>query len=325
MTESLTIDKLRAIIEMGDEEFEIESLRRRYHIDPRNSNFYMSIKRLCELGEIKRLGRARYKRLKKVKPIEWWSDKVNTEPLDFYFPRSYGDETEFGFEDILEMYPGDLIVLAGHSNGGKTALALSILGENLDLFDKTPVLMGSEYTAADGKISPKFKRRMERMTWVEWVKDGQPRFELYPVGSDYEDYVQADRLNIIDWISLPGDFWMIDSIMKSIKDRLGNGVGVIVLQKNRTSEYGEGGERTERFADVYMTIDPLGYESKLTLGKVKANKTTATGRMWAFSVVDYGANLHNIREVKKCPNCFGKGWKNNKPCDYCDKRGVIDK
>ena len=271
-----------------------------------------------------------YKVVVPVEPVKWWDDD-SQEPLDFRFPRCYEDDTEFGIEDCAEVFAGDLILIKGVSNFGKTAIALSLLGENLGLFPDTARLMGSEYTAADGKISPKFRRRMNRMNWVKWMTDdNKPRFELLPVGSDYEDYIKTDCLNAIDWISLPGEYYLIDRVMKAIKDRVGSGIVIPVLQKNRNREWAEGGERAERYADVVLSVDPYGErESLLTLGRVKAPKGKATGRAWAFDIVDYGANLHQIREVVKCPKCWGRGYtgstNNYKKCDVCQGKKFVDK
>ena len=79
-----------------------------------------------------------------------------------------------------------------------------------------------------------------------------------------------------------------------------------------------------------LRIDSFGNnESLLTIGKVKAPKCRATGRTWAFDIVDFGANFHRIREVVKCYNCYGKGWKksgnSSVPCDVCSKTGYLDK
>ena len=115
--------------------------------------------------------------------------------------------------------------------------------------------------------------------------------------------------------------------MKAIKDKVGNGVAVVVLQKNKDAEFGEGGERTQRYADVELRIDAFGDsgESLLTIGKVKSPKGRATGRTWAFDIVDFGANLHGIRVVVKCRSCWGKGWKQagntSIPCRDCNKLG----
>jgi len=325
--EKLTQERIWQFIQLGDEDFDLEQLRSKYSISPESPVFYTAITRLMQEKKIKRLGRGKYRRVKKVEPVIWWDDAISEDPIEFLFPRSHGDNTEFGIEDIVEIFPGDMILIGGVSNFGKTTLALNMMAENLDLMPC--VLMGSEYTASDGKISPKFKRRMKRMKWVEWLNDGHPRFQLLPVGSDYEDYVQSDALNFIDWISLPGEYYMIDYVMKGIKDRVGKGIGIAVIQKNRAAEFGEGGERTERYADVYITVDPYGKDSMITLGKVKAPKGQATGRMWAFSIVDYGANLHNIREIVKCSKCWGKGYirsgQNNIRCDNCNGLKFMDK
>ena len=264
-----------------------------------------------------------YTVLTPVEPVRWWEDEQPIDPIEFKFPRSYEDESSFGIEEFAEVFAGDMILISGASNFGKTTLAISIMGENLTLMPAN--LMGSEYTAANGKMSPKFKRRMGRMKWVDWItEDNQPRFQLLPVGSDYEDYVEMDKLNVIDWISLNGEYYLIDRVMKSIKDRVGKGVAVVVLQKNKSSEFGEGGERTERYADVSLMIDPFGEnESLLTIGKVKSPIGKATGRTFAFEIVDYGANLLNIREVRKCRNCWGKGWKSGVICPTCQGKKYV--
>ena len=63
--------------------------------------------------------------------------------------------------------------------------------------------------------------------------------------------------------------------------------------------------------------------------EVKAPKGRATGRTFTFMIVDYGANLHNIREVVKCRKCWGKGYirsgQNNIRCQECDGKKYVDK
>jgi len=332
MTERLS-DRLREFLSTCEgRDVSLKYLRAELKIDP-NSPAWNGVREYLRQFVKKRIikpsGRndGFYRVVKQVEPVNWWNDEISEDPINFLFPRSHEDDTEFGIEDLVEVFSGDMILIAGTSNFGKTTLALNILGENLALMPCA--LMGSEYTAADGKVSPKFKRRMNRMKWVNWIEDGKPKFQLYPVGSDYEDYVQPDSLNVIDWISLPGEYYLIDTVMKSIKDKIGKGIAVVVLQKNRNVEYGEGGERTERYADVYITVDSYGNESMITLGKVKAPKGRVAGRTWAFSIVDYGANLHNIREIVKCPKCWGKGYtgsaNNYKRCDSCNGLKFIDR
>lgn len=257
-------------------------------------------------------------------------NKKDVPPLDFRFPRNYNqDGCGFGFEDLVEIFPGDMIVLSGRSNYGKTVMALSLMAENLGILKA--VVMGSEYTASASELSPKFERRIKRMDWANLInEDGTLNFVLLPVGADYEDYIVPGCMNIIDWISLDGEYYLIDRVTKTMKDSVGSGVVVAVLQKNKDAEFGEGGERTIRYADLELKIDSFGKnESMLTIGKVKSPKGRASGRTWGFSIIDYGANLADIREIVKCHTCYGSGWMkagNGKiPCVTCNRTGYVDK
>ena len=328
MTEQLTKQHIEVWLDLEEPEFSLEAFRKKHDIAATSTVLYTTFSRMVDDRILKRIGRGIYRKIVKVKPVEWWNGE-DEDPLEFRFPRSYDDDTEFGIEGCVEVFAGDMILITGDTNLGKTTIALNILAENLGNFPGA-TLMGSEYTAANGKISPKFRRRMKRMKWVDWMNDSHPRFELLPVGSDYEDYVESDQLNVIDWISLPGEYYLIDRVMKTIKDRSGKGVTVPVLQKNKGQEFAEGGQRSERYADVVLKIDPYSQlENMLTIGKVKAPKGRATGRTWAFTIVDYGANLHNIREIVKCTKCWGKGYtgsgNNYKKCEVCNGLKYVDK
>ena len=325
MAEELSISVVRAWLETveASKEFHYLSMLSGQKPEPKiDARLRRIFFELAKHREVKSSGRRDgiYQKTKRVEPIKWWKmDSVTI--MDFRFPWGHEDSTAFDVDEQLDVFPGDLWVIAGRSNYGKTALALNILGENVDRHKC--ILMGSEYSAADGKISPKFKRRLDNMKWVKWLNgNGEAKFTLLPVSDNFEDYIEPDKINIVDWINLPGEYYMIDHVMKKIKDRIGNGLGIVVIQKGKGAEYGEGGERTERYADLYMTIDSFGqFESLLTIGKVKAPKGRLQGRAWAFKIVDYGANLHNIREVSRCSVCKGKGLAFGDKCKTCEGKG----
>jgi len=337
MTERLS-DKLREYLSMAiNKKVNLRDVRAYLKIEPgskddQNLRVLMAVnlvrdKTVKPSGD----GDGTYKVLEPIIPVNFSLDGTDQEGvLDVHFPRSYIDDTTFGLEDLVELSKGDMILITGETNYGKTTIALSILGENLDLFPVS-VLMGSEYTSSAGEITPKLKRRLRRMNWVKWIEDGKPRFKLLPVEHDYEDYVERDGLTAIDWISLPGEYYLVDRVMKTIKNSEGQGLTAVVLQKNKAAEFAEGGQRSERYADLVLKIDRFGeHESLLTIGKVKAPKgKRVTGRTWAFGITDYGANLIDIREVIKCPKCWGKGYvkqgNENKRCPSCKGMKYIDK
>lgn len=330
------IDKLRNLLASAEgREVSLRSLRDELRLEPGTSaweSIRMSMKLLEDQKVVKASGRSDgvYKVLTPIQPVVFSLDGDDKEGvLDIRFPRSYKDDTSFGLEELVEISEGDLILITGETNYGKTAIALSMLGENLKLL-KGCLLMGSEYTSSSGQISPKLKRRLRRMDWACWENGGTPTFELLPVESDYEDYIKLGYLTVIDWISLPGEYYLIDRVMKTIKNGVGDGVGVAVLQKNKGAEFAEGGQRSERYADLVLKIDRFGeHESVLTIGKVKSAKGHATGRSFAFMITDYGANLERIREVVKCPKCWAKGYvklgNEAKRCPSCEGKKFINK
>ena len=330
------IDRLRELLTSAEgREVTLRQLRDELRLEPGTpawESIRMSMSLLSTQKVVKPSGRSDgvYKVLIPIKPVVFSLDGDDKEGiLPVCFPRSYIDDTTFGLEDMVELSEGDQVLITGETNFGKSTIAHSFLGENLGLFPESD-LMGSEATSSAGEISPKLKRRLRRMNWVKWEENGKIRFNLLPVEHDYEDYIEPDRLTVIDWISLPGEYYMIDTLMKTIKNSIGRGLAVVVLQKNKGNEFAEGGQRSERYADLVLKIDRFGqYESMMTIGKVKSAKTKATGRTFGFTITDYGANLQYIREIVKCSKCWAKGYVRKdgeaKKCPICKGLKFVDK
>ena len=263
-----------------------------------------------------------YKVLKRVQPVRWQdADENSFYPLAL--PMSHVDGSEFEALRLVTLSPGDLMLIGGKGNSGKSAIALNILAENMD--EHPCVLMGNEYTSLNNTPQPKFKRRMLNMNWASFTNGvGESKFTLLPVKEDFEEYVVAGALNVIDWINLTDKFWEISRIMEGIKGKLGDGFGVIVLQKG-DKDKPRGGDFADDFADVALTIDTFGrFESRLTVGKVKDSRGPVTGKTWAFGIVDNGANLTHIREVRKCFSCWGRGYKAGGECKDCYGYGYVN-
>jgi len=335
-------DKLQASVKMG-EKLTIDIVRtwlktvdpgREFHytkvLDGQvDSSLYGHLRKimhdLTESKDIKPSGNRDgfYKVIAKVQPVKWWEADARVY-YDLRHPRSHKDNTTFGLDELVNISPGDLILISGVSNYGKTCVAFNYVGENLGLH--RCLVMGNEYTTLDSMPSPKLKRRIDNMNWAHWFNgSNEPQFQLLPVRAEFESYVQKGALNVIDWINMPENPYLIGRVLEDIKAKLGDGVAIVVIQKSRTSDLGVGGQFTEHFADLYLTIDPYGdFQSRITIGKVKDSKGRATGRGWAFKIEDNGANLAAIREIEKCRKCFGKGMTQKGRCCDCDGLGWVE-
>ena len=265
-----------------------------------------------------------YKVITQVKPVKVFG-RERRPPIELFFPRDRGTEDQLCIGSDVVVREGDMILISGVSNQGKTALCLNFCGENIH---HHPVLMGNEYTTVDGEPAPRFMSRMDNMDWVEWVNGtGEEKFTLLPVRADYAEHIEKDKINIIDWINLDaGSLYGISAVMENIKRELGRGIAIISLQKGEGAEAGRGGQFTKDFADLEILVDKYGEygEILMRVGKVKEYKQPVTGRTFAYRL-DHGVQIRDFREVVKCKACYGKGYRNGKPCDDCNTKCYVDK
>ena len=263
---------------------------------------------LRQVKPIKVFGRERRPEIKLNPPV----DRETMEPLGF-------------FNDII-FRENDAIGLFGFKNKGKTGMCMNVIGENLD---KDPVLMGNEYTVMgkDGEyeVAPRMANRFDNMDWVQWTNgDGGERFELLPVYADFAEHIRAGRLNVIDWINLPGEYYMVSPVIEGIKQAVGSGIVLVVLQKNPGMEYGRGGNPSKDFIDVEILLDPYGDDPNMTLltvGTVKESRNPVMGRKFVYRMKK-GVEIVDFREVQRCPKCHGKKWYGQKPCEC--RTGYVD-
>jgi len=251
--------------------------------------------------------------------IEWWK-ALKGDTVKLAYP--VGDDgTTFGFEKSVVMYPGDLIVVAGEGNSAKTLWCLNFMVENLDTMPC--YYFTSEFNDA------KFVDRMRHFDWVElFDKDGKPRFTVVKQGDNWQDKIQPNCINIIDWIYIDKDMFKVRGILDKMLKRVGRGILVAVLQKRSYKEFGEGGEGTKDLSSVYLTIrnDAVLKKKVLKVEKVKTpNTVDDEGRPiqnpnykeWSFSTNTVGSRLHNIQQLHECALCRGR----NPKCTCCGGTG----
>ncbi len=235
--------------------------------------------------------------------IEWWKAQAG-DTLKINYPRGIEDGTSFGFEDSILVYPKDLIVIAGEGNSAKTAWCLNFMVENMDTYPC--YYFTSEFNAS------KFLDRMGHFDWVNIYKeDGTPKFVLAEQKEYWQDVIQPNAFNIVDWIYLDDEMWKIRTIMKNIIDNLDRGIAVVVLQKRSYKQVGEGGESTKDLSSVYFTIrnDKELRQPVLKVEKVKSPNFGTDGegntilnpnfREWSFRIVNGGAKFHDITALDK--------------------------
>jgi hypothetical protein len=159
-------------------------------------------------------------------------------PMNLKFP--------LGIESLTNLYNGNIAVIAGTSNAGKTAFCLNFAKLNMDKYKV--VYQSSEMDGQELKIKLNgFGISMDIFRdKIEWIKKG----------SDWWDVINPDAINIIDFMEIYDNFYEVGGWIKKIFDKLSTGICLIALQKRDSkTDDGRGGAITREKARLYLSMD----------------------------------------------------------------------
>ena len=315
-----TYKKISALVDtwleahMG-ETFDLDIVCRQLQIFERENRHSVVMKLAYEVRQnrLEKINRT-YRYIDKSKDVLNWWDADPDETIKINWPQGR-DGSKFGFDGCVCVSPGDILVVAGVSNMGKSAFAQNFLWENMDNYPCD--LMGNEYTPI------KFRRRISRMKWNNPLReDGTPKFELIKRTEHWKDIIEPDKITIIDWIALPAnELYTIGAVMQGIQDRLRKGIALVVLQKDENSPLGRGRAFSEELSSFYLTID----KGRMTVRKAKEwYNHNPNGEVYGFDITNGGTEFRNIRKLVKCFNCNGTGHKGGGQCYSCKGSGYIE-
>lgn len=317
---SCVVDKW---LEVHDgETFDLDTICRQVDAKDRETRQYVAIKLAYEVkkGKLEKLNRL-YKCINDSIEYIDWVNASEKERVPFSWP-SGRDGSEFPFAGKLTVRPTDLIVIAGVSNMGKSGFCKNLIWENMDEWNGRITYMVNEYQPA------RFKRSVNLMDWnTPFNSDGTLKFEVIRRDEDWQYAVNPDHLNIIDWVSMEGDFYRIGKIMKAIQAKLRDGVAVVVTQKGEGKDLGTGGQFGEHFASYYIAID----FGRLFFKKAKEyHGHNPNNKHYGFDLSE-GVYFNNLREVTPCGQCkaTGKKWNSKEGkleiCAGCMGSGYFDR
>lgn len=192
----------------------------------------------------------------------------------------------FDLSDLVEIHSGNVIVIAGAPNAGKTALVLNMIRENRhkgwDIFYFSSEMGGAE-----------LQKRLKKFDGISIDSWG---FKAYRRAENFHDVVMPGKnsLNIIDFLEVHDSFYKIGEYIKRIHDNLNNAIAVICLQKNPDQDTGLGGYRTMEVTRLALALDR---------GRVKVTKAK------------------NFMIPEKNPNGFMKDFKLVNGCKIIDQHG----
>lgn len=201
-----------------------------------------------------------------------------TTPLPIVMP--------LGISNLVNLHAGNLVVLAGTTNAGKTAMALEIIKLN----NNSP--MPAYYFYSEGGANELRDRldKCEGMAIEEW------NFRLFSRSTNFADVIAPDCLNVVDYLEMTGDFWEVNKHLTDICNKIGSGLAVVCIQKKKDAIFARGGEFSAEKARLYVALDEAE-------GRNCAKALIVKGKSWAVK----GYNPNKLEATFEIENGWIKG------------------
>ena len=183
---------------------------------------------------------------------------INEPPVGIWLP--------FNLHYMVDLFPGNIIGVYGEVESGKTAVLLNIARYNLQL-------MRVHYFNSETGESEFIKRlkKFDDINFSDWTAF----LNHYEVDGDFHDQIKPGpgNLNIVDFLEVHKDFYLVGEMIKKIHDALKGAIAVIAIQKNPGRDEPLGGQRAMEKPRLVMA---------LSHGKMKITKA----KNWAEGVTD---------------------------------------
>jgi hypothetical protein len=251
------------------------------------NNTRVILHRLVESGLIERESRREgvYRRVERdLVPMTFSATTIP--PMSLNMP--------FGLHTLVDTYPGNVIVVAGSPNAGKTAFCLDFVEKNQD--DYTIHYFNSEM--GDEELKNRLMMHRDK-PMNEW------KFNAYERSDHFADVICPNDINIIDFLEITTEFYRIGEEISAIHKKLmGNkGIAIVCIQKAFGTDMGRGGTFSMEKPRLYLAMD--GGKVKIVKGKNWADPMRNPNGLCKFFKLVGGAEFietsdwHIIIEEKK--------------------------
>lgn len=183
----------------------------------------------------------------------------------------------FGLERWVTIYPKNIIILAGAYNAGKTAFCLNFIQLNQHRAELGSLLPIQFFCSEMGPEEMKVRR--SKFSVSDWADVPRER------SSNFSEVINPDKINIIDYLEVTDNFYLIAEELTNIFNKLNKGIVLITLQKKKGEQYefGRGAEFSLEKPRLYLSMDT----NKLKIVKAKnwaQEGINPNGKEWKFKL-----------------------------------------
>jgi len=193
--------------------------------------------RLVKDGVIEKHGNTRgvYRRVEKDASVIDL-DSATGECLPILFP--------LGLENLYNPMGKNIIIVAGESDSGKTAFLLNMAVMNAGTIQ-------TRYLSSEMGVE-ELRSRVDKFD--EYTLDDWRKIDFRERSANFADLILPDGLNIVDFLEVHNEFYLVGQYIKEIYDKLNNGIAVIAIQKDKGKELGRGASLSLEKARLYLSM-----------------------------------------------------------------------
>ncbi len=181
----------------------------------------------------------------------------------------------FNLEKLIKIFAKSIIIVAGVSGSGKTALLYDFILRNM--FHKLGIVLFTN------DMGP--EEMLERMVNFDISIPNPAPFRVYERYNRFADVIQPNSINVIDYLDLNSEVYMIGQEIDDIYQKLDKGIALIGIQKKSGQALGLGGMFSLKRSKLYLSID----HGELTIEKCRSRADSLVnpkGMKFKFKLVN---------------------------------------
>lgn len=177
-------------------------------------------------------------------------------------------------ERHVHLFPGNIVVVAGAKNAGKTAFVLNFIRLNMDQFPT--YYWCSEMSREELGY---------RLGLFPDISIDDWHFEALERASDFEDVIVPDCINVVDYLEMTDELYRVNTHLTNISHKIGTGLAIVAIQKKEGAKYGRGQEFSAEKPKLYLSMD----EGRISIVKGKSwaqRNLNPNGLRASFTIAD---------------------------------------
>lgn len=222
--------------------FTLEQLYKQFNYTTREAknNCWHVLEYLVKKGELEKIATGKYRHFDPtLEEIHWRNANVE-DIVKVNLPLS--------LDRYVKIYHKSINIIAGAPGAGKTAFLYDFLLRNMNMNDYPLILFTNDMTAEEIK---------ERMLNAEIEIPNPSPFKVYDRADNFADVVEPDAINVIDYLDLNSEVYLIGDEIEKIYRKLKRGIAWIGIQKKPGQEIGQGGVFSIKRAKLYLSLDQM--------------------------------------------------------------------